>query len=502
MTDARLVSPLFTDKGTWLRGNLHVHTSRSDGRADPQETVARYASLGHDFLGLSDHDVYSVGDGLDPCGMLLLPGNEVSANGPHLLDVGAKRKVEPHPDRQVVIDAINATSGFAVLCHPSWMEEWNHYTFEMLMRFRDYVGIEIYNGLVLDQAGCHLATDKWDRLLSAGRLVWGFANDDAHRPEQAGRAWNVVRAAERTPEAILEALRTGAFYASTGVEIDAITADGAELHVVAPNADRIDVFRMNGFRVATADGPELRFDAADVMSRYIRVECLGRGGAMAWPQPILIRGGVYEKLFNRFAELEGTERPTLVALHAERAPEFTGDLSDPLWRDAAWSGNFLRMSDGEPSEVDTEVAAIASEGVVTLGVRCWEPRLDALRLKTTGDNLSSIWADDSVEVFLDTAGRGDDYIQVLVNAAGKLCVLAPRRGEYLKPGIAAKAGRVAGGWTVEVTLPLDVLGASTAPTTRWGFHVCRNRNPVRESLVWSWVGTGNHNPTRFGSLTF
>ena len=502
MSDAALVSAVFGD-GMWLKGNLHAHTTRSDGRPEPQEMLAAYAALGHEFYGFGDHDCHGTGDGLDPCGMVLLSGNEVSGNGPHLLDVGARRKVEPHPDRQIVIDDINATSGFAVLCHPSWMEEWNHYSFEALMRLKHYVGIEIFNGGVLDMSGSHLAVDKWDRLLSAGRTCWGFANDDAHRAETIGRGWNVVRVTERTPEAVLEALRTGAFYASTGVEIESISSEGGEFHLVAPNADRIDVFRMNGVRIGTVDSSELRLDVTDVMSRYIRVECYGRGGATAWLQPIVIQGGTYERLFKRFAELETEEHPTLHALSAEREPKLTGHIDDPLWTDAERSTNFLRMSDGERPHVATEVSAIASADSVTIAVRCEEPDLEALRLNTTQDNRSSIWADDSVEVFLDVGGRGDDYIQVLVNAAGNCCVLAPKRWEYLDPGVVAKAGRVEDGWSVEVRFPLDVLGGSTSPGTRWGLHVCRNRYPEpAEALVWSWVGSTNHQPTRFGSLVF
>ena len=502
MAEATLVSPIFQDDAMWLKGNLHVHTSRSDGRWEPQEMIAAYARLGHGFLGLSDHDVFGTADGLDPYGMVLLPGNEVSGNGPHLLDVGAKTKVEPHPDRQKVIDQIAAESGFAVLCHPSWMAEWNHYSFETLMRLRGYVGIEIYNGVVMDQPGSHLAIDKWDRLLFAGKTVWGFANDDAHRAEQIGRGWNVVRVTERTPEAVLEALRTGAFYATTGVEVETASCEGPELRVVAPNADAFNVFKTNGARIGWAEGPELRFDVTDVMSPQIRLECYGRGGACAWLQPMRIKGGIYEHLFNRFAELEALERPTLHALRAGGDPEPVGDLSDPLWREAERSANFLRMSDGEPSDVTTEVSAVATKDRVTIAVRCWEPRLDAMRLRSTPENLANLWADDSVELFIDVAGRGDDYIQVLVNAEGNFCVLAPKRGEYLDPGIEARAGRVEGGWSVEVSLPLEVIGASSAPGSRWGFHVCRNRNPVPEALVWSWVGSTNHSPAKFGSLVF
>ena len=502
MSDATLVSAIFQDDAMWLKGNLHVHTSRSDGRWEPAEMIAAYAGLGHGFLGFSDHDVFGKADGRDAHGMVLVPGNEVSGNGPHLLDVGAKTRVEPHPNRQKVIDQIAAESGFAVLCHPSWQEEWNHYSFEALMRLQGYGGIEIFNGVVMDMAGSHLAIDKWDRLLFAGKAVLGFANDDAHRREQIGRGWNVVRVTERTPEAVLEALRTGAFYASTGVEIETISCDGAELTVVAPNADAFNVFKMNGARIASAEGSELHFDAIDVMSRHIRVECYGRGGRAAWLQPMTIKGGTYEKLFNRFAQLEALERPVLHALRAERDPELTGSMDDPLWADAERSANFLRMSDGEPSDVTTRVSAIATKDKVTIAVRCQEPNLDAMRLKSTPENLANLWADDSVELFIDVRGAADDYIQVLVNAVGKFCVLAPKRGEYLDPGIEAKAGRVEDGWSVEVSFPLDVLGASSAPGTRWGFHVCRNRNPVPEALIWSWVGSTNHSPAKFGSLVF
>lgn len=39
-----------------LKGQLHTHTTMSDGRLTPQETADLYEKLGFDFLAFTDHD--------------------------------------------------------------------------------------------------------------------------------------------------------------------------------------------------------------------------------------------------------------------------------------------------------------------------------------------------------------------------------------------------------------------------------------------------------------
>ena len=39
----------------WYKGNLHTHTTRSDGRKSPEEVMALYRDHGYDFLALTDH---------------------------------------------------------------------------------------------------------------------------------------------------------------------------------------------------------------------------------------------------------------------------------------------------------------------------------------------------------------------------------------------------------------------------------------------------------------
>ena len=42
-----------------FRGNLHSHTTNSDGTLTPAEAVAAFRAHGYDFLCLSEHDLYT-----------------------------------------------------------------------------------------------------------------------------------------------------------------------------------------------------------------------------------------------------------------------------------------------------------------------------------------------------------------------------------------------------------------------------------------------------------
>ena len=45
----------FAAPGKWYKGNLHTHTTESDGALDPAEVVRRYREAQYDFLALTDH---------------------------------------------------------------------------------------------------------------------------------------------------------------------------------------------------------------------------------------------------------------------------------------------------------------------------------------------------------------------------------------------------------------------------------------------------------------
>jgi len=287
---AKLVSTYDPAGTTWLRGNLHTHTTQSDGDKSPQEVVDVFAGLKYDFLMLSDHDQMTPIDTLDPKGMTLIPGSEISAKGPHVLHVGAKTVVPPDVDRQKVIDQVEKEGGFTILNHPNWGRKYNHCPLEVLEKLQGYTGMEIFNGVVIDLDGYELATDKWDQLLAEGKRVYGFATDDSHGyPAHAGRGWVMVQSASRTADDIVAAMRAGRFYASTGVTIDAIAVEGLTAKVRAENAQQIRVVTNNGRVLQNVPGPAAEFTAnPEGKYTYIRFECYGSGDAMAWTQPMFL----------------------------------------------------------------------------------------------------------------------------------------------------------------------------------------------------------------------
>jgi hypothetical protein len=104
-------------------GNLHVHSSRSDG-GESVETLARIGkAVGLDFLIVNDHD-YMV-DGLHPedegfhDGILVLMGLEIGERYHHYLAFDLKEMVKSHGlSPQQVIDRVNEQGGFGFLAHP------------------------------------------------------------------------------------------------------------------------------------------------------------------------------------------------------------------------------------------------------------------------------------------------------------------------------------------------------------------------------------------------
>jgi hypothetical protein len=65
----------------WLRGNLHCHTTASDGRLSPQATADWFRGAGYDFLALTDHNTVVDPAAVDAGGLCLIPATELAAAG-------------------------------------------------------------------------------------------------------------------------------------------------------------------------------------------------------------------------------------------------------------------------------------------------------------------------------------------------------------------------------------------------------------------------------------
>ena len=288
------IQSTYRESGEWLRGNLHSHTTVSDGTRPAEEVIADYEQRGYDYLAISDHDQFvDPADYRDSTDLILLPAVEVTARGPHILHVGATEPVTPDENRQNVLNSIAEQGAFSVLNHPNWQSHYNHCPQDLMESLDGYAGIEIYNGVIERLEGIPLATDRWDRLLSQGRKIWGFGTDDAHAPQDVALAWSVVQVDSREVGAIIESLRAGRFYASTGVTISEITSTDTEISIATENAQRIRLVSDLGVIQKTEDTPSATFRLPDDLvnrakATYARIECYGPGGRMAWTQPFFL----------------------------------------------------------------------------------------------------------------------------------------------------------------------------------------------------------------------
>jgi hypothetical protein len=203
-----------------------------------------------------------------------------------------------------IMEQVHAAAGLFVFNHPNWRPWPDYATDGLLDSMKGMRAIEIYNSAVEWFAGEAMATDRWDRLLAKGRRVFGHATDDQHEPKHRFAAWNQVQWGTDEPvtaEGILEALSEGRFYASTGVTMHQVGANAEHSAVtVRSDADAIRWITNDGVFVKRVSASEswltvdevaelehvtrLRRDDPEAVV-YVRAECLGGGGAMAWTQP-------------------------------------------------------------------------------------------------------------------------------------------------------------------------------------------------------------------------
>jgi hypothetical protein len=177
-----------------LKGNLHAHTTFSDGRRPVAEVIARYREMGYGFLAITDHE-NRVGDDYwfnIPSGddrLLVLPGIEL----------------DYRPLSQHVGKVTGDRETLYVLNHPA---RYGLNVSQVLYRIAEITeaGLPIH-AVEITETGVYQAQHDVERI-----PLPKIATDDSHRDDEFGRAWIEVDAA-RSPDAILRAVKAGDFRA-------------------------------------------------------------------------------------------------------------------------------------------------------------------------------------------------------------------------------------------------------------------------------------------------
>ena len=269
----------------YLKGQMHIHSNRSDGDTAPEKVAREFKNLGYDFIFFTDHFNNFDVSGIKEEGLLVMPGIEFAAkvHNPyygkkaviHTNALGSLRDdwgilfkwVEAYCDniddevffgkKHTISEVINLTlneiyryGAIPTVNHPNWFGG-DFGPFD----YRELLKIDIPYILELKNASDHVengykslesAEYIWDVLLSHGKNVFCNFADDSHqygkriRKELNDVGLNkfyipgltyVMVKADQNQESILKALRCGDFYASTGVDIEEYGFDNKSIYV-------------------------------------------------------------------------------------------------------------------------------------------------------------------------------------------------------------------------------------------------------------------------------
>lgn len=290
---------LFQEGKPFFKGNLHCHTTRSDGELAPEEVISLYRALGYHFLAITDHRRLS-----EPChmegGTLLLSGIEIDymlpAEALHLIGIGMDAdyayqnayRLGP----QAIIDDMRLRGGRAIVAHPAWSLN----TLSTLSALKKITAAEIYNSVstfpwngdradsssILDIAAAHGAPYRF------------VASDDSHAYQgEAGRSFTMVQADELSKEALFQALDAGRFYASQGPRFQQISLADNRITIQCSPVETV-IFYSNliwafGRCVTKSGQTAATYDLTlNEGETFVRCQLIDAQGKSAWSNPILL----------------------------------------------------------------------------------------------------------------------------------------------------------------------------------------------------------------------
>jgi predicted metal-dependent phosphoesterase TrpH len=232
-----------------LKGDVHLHTTASDGRNTPVEMLARACELDMDFVAVTDHDNFVASrqarqaaeeQGL---GLTVLTGEEVTIRGigghvlglNHAHAVGARRHrpdtdsacaavaarlagrplcgtltPESYSHAVWTVERIREGGGLALMAHPFWVGTKGKFypprcVYEQLLRDGLLDGIELLGGSPSTEGNLLAVAHYGDELLRGRRLPI-VGGSDAHSVAEVGSKFTIALADQRSPEAVLRAI--------------------------------------------------------------------------------------------------------------------------------------------------------------------------------------------------------------------------------------------------------------------------------------------------------
>lgn len=306
----------FDGKEKMLKGGLHSHTTRSDGRCTPEEVIRLYYQNNYDFLSITDHRIYNFKNYAPEVPITIIPGMEFDDileydkgyRCFHTICIGPEKEngngyeqdmqlergnAKNQEEYQAYLDDIHEKGNLTIYCHPQWSSTPARY-FEKL---EGDIAMEIWNTGSAMRYKMDMDAAYWDEILGQGKVIYGVAADDGHALAEHCNGWVMVRA-ENNVNAILKALGNGAFYSSCGPEIydfyvkdDKIVIDCSEVCTVRIHSD---MHPINWVESKEGTMTHAEFDLNFRGGyKYVRATIIDKNGKYAWTNPIFLDESVF-----------------------------------------------------------------------------------------------------------------------------------------------------------------------------------------------------------------
>lgn len=303
-----------------FKANFHTHTTRSDGRMNPQTVVDKYQELGYKVLSLTDHnevtwpwtefgemttsnrsrqrfaegqltsaDTTYENRNPQDLGIIAIQGNELSRHhhmGSFFNDHNGTETEEES------LAATLAKGGLATFMHPGRYKFPVEWYVDFYHRYPHLVGQEIYN------QGDRYPNDRqlWDSILTIsmpGRNVWGFSNDDMHGESALGFNWNMLILPGLTEEWVRTGMEEGRFYyvyapsGHKGANPPQITSIfiNPKKSIITIDATGYDSIQWISEGKVVYRGNALKLNDATDVQGYVRAELFGADKSITGTQP-------------------------------------------------------------------------------------------------------------------------------------------------------------------------------------------------------------------------
>ena len=299
----------FNAPGQFFKGNIHTHSTNSDGVLSPEDVCKAYAEQGYDFICLSDHFVGLFDYPLTDCspfhtnrfttilGAELHTGAQENGAIWHILAVGLPKDfaptntpiffpVEGQETGPEVAQRARDAGAYVAIAHPHWS----------MLSQNDARSLTAAHAVEVYNHGCEIENDRGygthalDQLLSEGRELNLCATDDAHfEQDDHFGGWVMVKAKENTPEALLEALKNGHNYSSQGPDFHNISVEN---NIVQVSCSPVTTISILGPTTRTSnvfgdDITKIEIPLKELTGvPWVRVVLLDKHGKKAWSNPI------------------------------------------------------------------------------------------------------------------------------------------------------------------------------------------------------------------------